>query len=124
MTALAWKGNVLMEKKKVSISPKRQITIPQKFFSALGFDTEAECIMRGNELVLRPVKTDSTGAFAEQILRDLIAQGYSGEELLKRFVQEQKKVRPAVENMLQEAKNAAEGNAECMSYEDVFDEGE
>ena len=46
------KGSASMESKKVSISSKRQITIPQKFFTLLGFNTEAECIMRGNELVL------------------------------------------------------------------------
>lgn len=50
------KGSASMESKKVSISSKRQITIPQKFFTLLGFNTEAECIMRGNELVLRPLK--------------------------------------------------------------------
>lgn len=40
---ISLKGSVLMEMKKVSISAKRQITIPQKFFSMLGFDAEAEC---------------------------------------------------------------------------------
>ena len=33
--------------------------------------------MRGNELVLRPVKENTSGEFAEQILADLIRQGYS-----------------------------------------------
>ncbi len=36
------KGSIPMEIKKLSISAKRQITIPQKFFTMLGFDTEAE----------------------------------------------------------------------------------
>lgn len=36
------KGSVPMEIKKLSISAKRQITIPQKFFTMLGFDAEAE----------------------------------------------------------------------------------
>lgn len=40
---ISLKGSVLMEMKKVSISAKRQITIPQKFFFMLGFDAEAEC---------------------------------------------------------------------------------
>jgi hypothetical protein len=30
-----------METKRINISPKRQITIPQKFFTALGFEGEA-----------------------------------------------------------------------------------
>ena len=43
MQAAMMKGSIPMEMKKISISEKRQITIPQKFFTMLGFDTEAEC---------------------------------------------------------------------------------
>lgn len=114
------KGSVPMEMKKVSISAKRQITIPQKFFSMLGFDTEAECMVRGNELVIRPAKTNTGGEFAEQILADLIAQGYSGEELLSRFKKAQKEVRPAVEEMLAEAERAAGSGSEYETYDDIF----
>ena len=57
MPATVLKGSVPMEMKKVSISAKRQITIPQKFFAMLGFEAEAECMVRGNELVIRHVKT-------------------------------------------------------------------
>ena len=110
----------LMEKKKVSISQKRQITIPQKFFTLLGFDKEAECIMRGNELVIRPVKENISGEFAAEILEDLIKKGYSGQELLNEFKIMQAKVRPAVELMLSEAEQVAKGNSEYFSYDDVF----
>lgn len=120
MQAAMMKGSVPMEMKKISISEKRQITIPQKFFAMLGFDTEAECIVRGNELVLRPVKTNTGGEFAEQILADLIAQGLSGEELLNHFKKAQKEVRPAVEAMLAEAEQVAGANAEYVTYEDIF----
>ena len=122
MAAAILKGNFPMEMKKVSISAKRQITIPQKFFAMLGFDTEAECIVRGNELVLRPIKTQTGGEFAEQILADLISQGYNGEELLVKFKQAQKEVRPAVENMLAEAEKAALGQTEYFTYEEIFGE--
>jgi bifunctional DNA-binding transcriptional regulator/antitoxin component of YhaV-PrlF toxin-antitoxin module len=89
MPATMMKGSIPMEMKKVRISSKRQITIPQKFFAMLGFDTEAECMVRGNELVIRPAKTNTGGEFAEQILADLIEQGYSGKELLQFFKQAQ-----------------------------------
>ena len=62
-----------MERKMIRISGKRQITIPQKYFDLLGFDTEAECILRGNELVIRPVSERSGGEFAEAILADLLS---------------------------------------------------
>ncbi len=114
------KGCLTVDKKRISISSKRQITIPQKYFDMLGFEGEAECIVRGNELILRPIKENAGGEFAEQILADLIKQGFQGEELLTRFKAIQKKIRPAVEHMLNEAEQVAEGKGEYFSYKDVF----
>ena len=116
----AVKGGNPMNRKTIRISEKRQLTIPQKFFEALGFSTEAECILRGNEIVLRPVREQGGGEFAEQILADLIAQGFSGDQLLTEFKKMQKKVRPAVEAMLTQAEQAARVESESSSYEDVF----
>ena len=108
---------VLTEKKTVSISSKRQITIPQKFFAMLGFDTEAECVVRGNELVIRPAKRNTGGEFAEQILADLVGQGLQGNELLVAFKEAQAKIRPAVEAMIAEA-DSTEGKR--YTYDDIF----
>lgn len=113
-------GSPAMDKKIVSISSKRQLTIPQKFFTLLGFTDEAECVCRGNELIIRPVKTNSGGEFAEQILAELIKEGLSGDELLQEFKARQSKVRPAVEAMIAEAGEAALGNGEYYAYDDVF----
>ena len=114
------KGNLIMDRKIVSISSKRQITIPQKFFEALQFDDEAECVVRGNELVIRPARANSGGEFAEHILAELIAKGLSGDELLKEFKTKQAKVRPAVEAMIAEADEVASVNGEYYTYDDVF----
>lgn len=121
MQTAIMKGRSFMESKKVSISSKRQITIPQKYFTMLGFGTEAECVVRGNELVIKPVKVSAGGEFAEQILEELIAQGYSGEELLNKFKDRQKQVRPAAELMLAEAEKVAASEAEYISYDDIFE---
>jgi hypothetical protein len=71
-------------------------------------------------ILIKPVRENTGGEFAEQILADLITQGYSGEMLLKKFKEEQKKVRPAVGKMMEKAKEAAEGKGEFYSYDDVF----
>lgn len=123
-TTTVMKGNPIMDKKIVSISSKRQITIPQKFYTALGFTDEAECVIRGNELVIRPARMPSGGEFAEQILADLVSRGLSGNELLAEFKKTQAKVRPAVEAMIAEAENVALGKGEYSTYEDIFDTGE
>ena len=119
-TVLAQKGGSKMDRKVLSISSKRQITIPQKFYQLLGFGDEAECVLRGNELIIRPIKTVSGGEFAEQILAELILEGLSGEELLSKFKEKQAQVRPAVEAMLSDAEEVAEGKGEFATYDDVF----
>ena len=43
---MAAAGNFLAERKIISVSTKRQVTIPQKFFDMLGFQNEAECILK------------------------------------------------------------------------------
>lgn len=113
-------GSITGEVKKVRISAKRQVTIPQKFFTMLGFDTEAECMVRGDELILRPARINSGGELSEQILEDLIGQGYSGKELLSNFRKARKEVRPAVEAMLAEAGETACSKDKGVSYEEIF----
>lgn len=109
-----------MERKTISISNKRQITIPQKYYELLGFGSEAECILRGSELVIRPMAKQGGGEFAEQILADLVAQGYSGDELLQRFKAEQRKIRPAIERLIAEADELSAKEGHGTSLDDLF----
>ncbi len=112
--------NLASTTKRVSISSKRQITIPLKFYTDLGFGKEAVCVVENGKLVLSPAENESGGEFAEQILTDLIEEGYSGKKLLAEFKRRQSKIRPAVEKMLQQAKDAAMDKTEYSSYEDIF----
>lgn len=114
-------GGNLMDAKRISVSQKRQITIPIDFFNRLGIENEVECYIQNNSIVIRPVKTTS-GEFDEEILADLIAQGYSGAELLNKFKEMRKQVRPAVEKLLSEASDAALNPEQHDTYEDIFGE--
>lgn len=96
-----------IEKRRIKISSKRQITIPIKYFEALSLDKELNCIYTDDMLILTPVKKEDP-AFAEEILADLIKQGYSGEKLLTEFKKINRKVRPAVEKLIEEADKIAE----------------
>ncbi|NLF46551.1 MAG: AbrB/MazE/SpoVT family DNA-binding domain-containing protein [Syntrophomonadaceae bacterium] len=108
-----------MIKKRISVSQKRQITIPIEFYNSVGIDKEVECYVENNAIVIRPVR-ESSGEFDEQLLADLIAQGLSGQELLDKFKETRRQIRPAVERLLDEARLAAKGQAPGDSYEDVF----
>ena len=109
-----------VEQKRVAISSKRQFTIPQKFYTELGFDREAVCIKGKGMLILQPATAVSGDNFAEQILAELVDEGYEGKELLKEFKSRQARIRPAVESMLAKAQEAARGVGEFSTYEDIF----
>jgi bifunctional DNA-binding transcriptional regulator/antitoxin component of YhaV-PrlF toxin-antitoxin module len=108
------------DRKILSISSQRQITIPLKFYQALGFGSEAECIISGDRLIVRPIQNATSGEFAEQILSDLVKEGLSGEELLSEFKTRQAQVRDAAKAMLKNAEDIATGKAEYYTYDDVF----
>ena len=112
-------GEIPVQKKRISVSQKRQITIPVDFFNAVGVENEVDCYVKNNAIVIRPVR-EGGGEFDEEILADLIAQGLSGNELLVKFKETRRKVRPAVESLLNESALAVEGKTSCSTYRDVF----
>ena len=120
-TALATKGTGNMEKKTVSISSKRQITIPLKFYNMLGFGTEAECEIVEGGIILKPVCKGIGDDFSADILEELLSEGYVGEELLAKFKERQKGIRRAVVNMIEESEKVANGEGEYYTLDDVFD---
>ncbi len=91
-----------IEKRRINISSKRQITIPIKYYEALGLDKELDCIYSNNMLILTPIQNNNP-AFSEQILADLINQGYTGENLLAEFTKINRQIRPAIEKIIEEA---------------------
>jgi bifunctional DNA-binding transcriptional regulator/antitoxin component of YhaV-PrlF toxin-antitoxin module len=103
-TALMERVN--LQKKRISVSPKRQITIPLQFYNQLGIDSEVECFIKDDALVIKPVhEIDQT--FAAEILDDLVEQGYQGKELVAKFKEATGRFRKAVEKMIEEADELA-----------------
>jgi len=99
-----------IDSKRISVSKKRQITIPQKFFDKLNIGEEVECIMTNFEIIIRPVRQETE--FAEEILKDLIAKGFEGEQLLNEFKNTRAKIKPAIERMIEEAEIVANNFSE------------
>lgn len=109
----------IMECKKISISEKRQITIPKTMFIELGFTDKAQCSVKDGALIITPVQS-SDGEFATEILADLIRDGYEGETLLNKFKEMQAKVRPAINKMLKEAHQLADSNDGDGDFDEIF----
>lgn len=111
--------NTQMEKRRINISSKRQITIPAKYYEALGLSKELDCIYSNGMIILTPVKKENY-AFTEEILEDLINKGFAGEKLLSEFKKINSQVRPAIEKIIEEADALAKVASE--NYVDPTDD--
>ena len=96
-----------MEKKRLPISTKGQITIPKKFIRELNIGREVDCIVDNGIIIIKPAVDETSSEFGEYILRDLIAQGLQGEDLIKAFKEQNDNIRLAARSMLEEAHNIA-----------------
>ena len=114
-----------MQKRRINVSSKRQITIPFQFYKELGIESEVECFIKDGALVIRPVQ-DISGAFAVEILDDLVKQGFQGQELVAKFKEANRKVRPAVEKLIGEADKLGYGMKDDGSAKiaELFDSGD
>ena len=110
--------------KIVSISQKRQITIPQKYFSRFHFGGHAKISMLEKGILVEPAENvfNFGGEYDVQVLQDLVQQGFSGQELIEAFKEQREKIPSAIKAMKEEAHNIACGMAEFDKPEDIFGE--
>lgn len=71
-------------------------------------------------MAIKSSKNSNSGEFDEQIFKELIEKGLSGEELLKEFKKKQADIRPAVEKLITESNEAAAGKGKFYSYNELF----
>ena len=60
-------SSVKKERKIISVSSKRQLTIPQKYYDLLGFDNEAECVLQDDSIIIRPMQNINTSEFMKRM---------------------------------------------------------
>jgi hypothetical protein len=111
------------EKRIINVSQKRQITLPLKYFQMLSLSDQVECSLEDGAIVIRPISKDS-GEFSVEILKDLVAQGLSGDELIKKFAEQNQLIKNAIGRMLKEADDIANGEVKSASMIDIFGESE
>ena len=113
-----------MKPKRISVSSKRQITIPMEYCKALKIENEVECIMKNGSIIIRPIINNTQDNFADLILEDLIKEGYKGNKLLEEFKKRKKEMKYAINNIKEEANKVAENEAPYSTIDEVFKEEE
>ena len=112
-----------MDRKIINVTDKRQVTIPLRFYEKLRFGKEIECLLTNDAVVLRPfTNTDDNLNFTMEILKDLVSQGYNGDELLTKFEEQSVNIRKSICALIEEADEIAEGKRKGVSTKDIFGE--
>jgi len=110
-----------MERKIINVTGKRQVTIPLKFYEKLRFGKEVECVLTDDAIVLRPLSNSDDG-FTMEILKDLVSQGYSGDELLIKFAEQRAGINKAIGLLIDEADEIAAGKRKGATTKEIFGE--
>lgn len=106
--------------KKISVSQKRQITIPKEFFDALNIGDEIECYIEDNCIVIKPVVENNLNEFSEYILQDIIKEGFKGNDIIKEFKKRRKKLESAAKEFNKQIDKEISNANNLASFEDVF----
>lgn len=113
------KNNTEKSTRIIRVSGKRQITIPLKYFRSLGINDQVECSLEDGALVIRPF-SHASSEFSVEILKDLVAQGFKGDELISEFTEQSKRINQAIHTLLEEADDIASGQHQSAGMADVF----
>lgn len=113
--------NPITERKIINVTGKRQVTIPLKFYEKLQLGKEVECLLTDDAVVIRPLSNSDDG-FAMEILKDLVSQGYGGDELLTKFAEQRAKIKKAVGVLIDEADEIAVGKRKGATTKEIFGE--
>lgn len=81
--------------RKAKISSQMQVRIPRDLYERYGFGSEAEVVATATGVEFRPIKSESERC--ADLLEQLVAQGLSGDELVRRFKNESTQQAVAVE---------------------------
>lgn len=109
----------LLERKIINVTGKRQVTIPLKFYEKLCLGKEVECFLTNNSIVIRPL-SGSNDNFTMEILKDLVSQGYNGDELIEKFSEQRDNIQKAIGTLIDEADEIAAGKRKGATTEDIF----
>lgn len=81
-------GNLenIRESRDIKITSKRQLTIPKAYFDYLGIEETVHALLLDDGILIKPEKKQSIQEIdVEIILRNIMNEGYTGDELADEF---------------------------------------
>ncbi len=125
MVTTTKKGRLAMKNgksvRRVKISRQRQINIPKEYHEALNLEDEAFLEFTGKEIIIRPADPEVID-FSEDILRDLVSQGYEGDQLIEEFTRIKSNISKALDYLKQETRKQPTVTGSLDEYLDAVED--
>lgn len=103
MTIVKERTEIMERKKRISVSNKRQMTIPKEFYDHLNLGHEVTCEVIDDAIIIKPIKDAKD--FSQEILSDLIHEGYEGNSLLSEFKYRSSQLNTAVNRLIDDTRD-------------------
>lgn len=119
----------IREARDIKITSKRQLTIPKAYFDYLGIEETVHAFLLDDGILLKPEKKQTIQEVdVEIILRNVIAEGFTGDELADEFsrrVKEYNKVLDRriewfLDDMTSDTVSEAKGKGDDFNGLDIF----
>ena len=118
--------NKPIERKIINVSSKRKVTIPLKFYEKLRIGKEIEMALVNDAIMIRPHLSNdersSDDGFSMEILKDLVSQGYGGDELIAKFSEQRTNINRAINILIEEADEIVSGKRKGTTTKELFGE--
>ncbi len=93
----------VLEFRDIKITSKRQITIPKAFFDHLGIEGTVHAYLLNDGILLKPVQKKSIQEMdLETIVRNVINEGYTGDDLAEEIAHRVKNYNDALNRRIEE----------------------
>lgn len=115
--------NIQPHKEIVKASADGSITVPKSLCEQIGVVTNAECIIRNNEIIIRPCR-DGTGDSIEGLLiKELMSKGFSYDALEDEYDRVRPRFYAATKRTADKIRSAFENNEDLCGIEELLGTG-
>jgi bifunctional DNA-binding transcriptional regulator/antitoxin component of YhaV-PrlF toxin-antitoxin module len=110
------------EYREITVTSKRQITIPKSFFDRLAIEETLVAYLLDDGIFLKPARKDDSvyAEDVEEIIRDVVREGYSGEELVAELARRLNEYNKFIERRIQEFERDLKSDSVSEDTEDEF----
>lgn len=115
-------GLNILENREITVTGKRQITIPKSFFESLSIDKTLKAYLTPEGIFLKPTPKEQQTVYDDDIkniIKKVVDEGYTGEDMVEEIAYRIKSYNEFIDNRIKEFEQDLRNESES-DLEDDF----